>query len=444
MAPASLRHSHQLTTLVDVFGRSQALHGAIARTLSIGLVAADWDGQVWFCNPAATDLLAITIGHSLMDTLIPQWLNQGTWDRYLHNLQQGQTIRWEIVQGDRWYAISLEPLSQSPKIPQASFRKQAPHPTSLLHLPSLSHHDSLRHPRKQTAEDLIGLLLLIEDITTYKQVEDEMRKALAQEKEFNELKSRFVSMVSHELRTPLTIIRTSIEMLERRARQGLTSPLSADPFRSDPHVHIHKSRPYASTPSIQSTSFETNPIQQKYFRRIDNAVSAMTQLLEDVLLLGKVAARKLEFKPQYLDCVQLCHTIVEEMQVQPLGYARIVFKSQGAVRQRYIDADLLKMILSNLLSNAIKYSADHTFIYVDVDCRADTMVLQVEDQGIGIPSETQQQLFKEFHRATNVGNVPGTGLGLSIVKQCVDLHRGKIIVESALDVGSTFIVNLPS
>ena len=102
------------------------------------------------------------------------------------------------------------------------------------------------------------------------------------------------------------------------------------------------------------------------------------------------------------------------------------------------------MILSNLVSNAIKYSADHTFIYVDVACRSDSIVLQVEDRGIGIPQETQQQLFKEFHRATNVGSVPGTGLGLSIVKQCVDLHQGTIIVESAVDVGSTFIINLPS
>lgn len=442
MEPSSLRHFHQLTTLVDVFGRSQALHGAIARSLTIGLVATDWDGQVWFCNPAATEFLGITIGHSLVNTLIPQWLNQGSWERYLRNLQQGQTIRWEIFQSDRWFEISLEPLSQSPNVPKAPLKKQAPHPTSCIHLPSASHHDALKHSSQQTAEDLIGLLLLVEDITTYKQVEDEIRKALAQEKEFNELKSRFVSMVSHELRTPLTIIRTSIEMLERRDRKGLTYPLSSETFRSD--AHVYKSTPHQSTQSIQSTSLEHNPVQQKYFQRIDNAVSAMTHLLEDVLLLGKVATRKLEFKPQYLDCVQLCHTIVEEMQVQPLGYPRIVFKSQGDVRQRYIDAGLLKMILSNLLSNAIKYSADHTFIYVDVDCRPDTVVLQVEDQGIGIPSETQQQLFKEFHRATNVGSVPGTGLGLSIVKQCVDLHKGKIIVESALDVGSTFIVNLPS
>ncbi|MEM9213074.1 MAG: CHASE2 domain-containing protein [Cyanobacteria bacterium P01_F01_bin.150] len=442
----AIYRTHQLTELVEMFGRSQALHGAIARSLSIGLVAADWNGQVWFCNPAATDLLGISIGHLLANTLIPHWLNQGTWEQYLRHLQQGQTIRWEIPRCSHWFEISLEPLSQasdvlsSPSVHQR--KKQFPATHTFAGLLDSAHQKSPNYPKhEQLAGELIGLLLIVENITTYKQVEEEMSKALAQEKEFNELKSRFVSMVSHELRTPLTIIQTSLEMLERRYRKIAShSPPSVEP--SDSNI---KSYPgHASQQLVKSTHIEFNNGQQKYFQRINNAVFAMTQLLEDVLLLGRVEAKKLEFNPQYLDCAQLCYMIVEEMQVQPLGYPRIVFKAQGDIRRHYVDADLLKMILGNLLSNAIKYSADHTFIYVDVDCRSDSIVLQVEDRGIGIPSDTQQQLFKEFHRATNVGSVPGTGLGLSIVKQCVDLHQGKIVVESAVNVGSTFIIHLPS
>lgn len=428
LEPTSVRRTQQLTTLVEVFGRSQALHGAIARSLSIGLVAADWDGQVWFCNPAATGFLGTLVGHSLSEALIPHWLNQSTWDQYLHTLHQGQAIRWEHYHGSQWFEMSLEPLfhpvSQSKPHPP----KQTPHPTNSIHASSSIYHDHLKRTPDTTTDDLMGVLLLVEDITTYKQVEVEVRNALAQEKEFNELKSRFVSMVSHELRTPLTIIRSSIEMLERRQNKELPHQFSAMGHGQS---------------SVPSNIVASHNVQQKYFNRIDNAVSTMTQLLEDVLLLGKVEAKKLTFRPQYVNSVQLCQTIVEEMQVQPLGYPRIAFKAQGEVVERYMDVDLLKMILSNLLSNAVKYSPDHTIVHVDLDCSSDPLILRIDDQGIGIPAETQQQLFKEFHRATNVGNVPGTGLGLSIVKQCVDLHQGEIIVNSSVDVGSTFIVKLP-
>ena len=447
LEPLSVLRTQQLTTLVEVFGRSQALHGAIARSLSIGLVAADWHGRIWFCNPSATHLLGVTNGQLLAEALIPSWLNRATWERYVRNLRDGHVIRWENCHGNQWFELSMEPLAQTTDIQARSFGSSPqPYPVRSTPAPpvSLTPPPVLPSAEKSLSskQNGIGLLLLIEDITTYKQVEEEMRKALTQEKEFSELKSRFVSMVSHELRTPLTIIRTSIEMLERRQRSPLQQQHTAQEI-STPPAHnqtVQTSREHVS----KDQNPQQNSHLQKYFNRIDNAVSTMTQLLEDVLLLGKVEAKKLEFNPQYIDCTHLCHSIIEDMQVQPLGYPRIVFKVQGEIKPYYVDADLLKMILSNLLSNAIKYSADNTFIYVDLDCLPDGMMLQIEDRGIGIPPETQQQLFKEFHRAANVGNIPGTGLGLSIVKQCIDLHGGDIIVESAVGVGTTLIIQYPS
>ena len=71
------------------------------------------------------------------------------------------------------------------------------------------------------------------------------------------------------------------------------------------------------------------------------------------------------------------------------------------------------------------------------------MVFQIQDEGIGIPKEDQDRLFKPFYRASNVGRIPGTGLGLAIVKKCVETLEGEISVHSEVGVGTTFAVTLP-
>ena len=109
----------------------------------------------------------------------------------------------------------------------------------------------------------------------------------------------------------------------------------------------------------------------------------------------------------------------------------------------YLDPKLVRYVLNNLLSNAIKYSPPGTAVTFDLACAQPEVVLQVRDQGIGIPSDDQPHIFVAFHRAHNVGSTPGTGLGLAIVKQSVDLHGGNIAFESEEGAGTTFTVTLP-
>ncbi|HBB32155.1 MAG TPA: hypothetical protein DC064_10255, partial [Cyanobacteria bacterium UBA9273] len=97
----------------------------------------------------------------------------------------------------------------------------------------------------------------------------------------------------------------------------------------------------------------------------------------------------------------------------------------------------------NLLSNAIKYSPNGGVIDFQLYYEQDEIILQIKDQGIGIPPENQARLFESFHRASNVGMIQGTGLGLSIVKKCVDLYKGKIYCQSEVGAGTTFTVKLP-
>jgi signal transduction histidine kinase len=104
---------------------------------------------------------------------------------------------------------------------------------------------------------------------------------------------------------------------------------------------------------------------------------------------------------------------------------------------------LLRHIFSNLLSNALKYSPQGGRVLFRVTADEEGVLLEVSDQGIGIPEDELGHLFESFHRASNVGSIPGTGLGLAIVRNAVDMHGGSLTVRSQAGAGSCFTVRLP-
>ncbi|HEY9804576.1 MAG TPA: PAS domain S-box protein [Leptolyngbyaceae cyanobacterium] len=249
----------------------------------------------------------------------------------------------------------------------------------------------------------VGYLI---NITERKQLEDYLKVALEKEKELSELKSRFVSMTSHEFRTPLSTILSSSELLEH---------------------YRHK---------------WTEEKQLTHLHRIQTAVKRMTEMLNDILIIGKAEAGRLEFVPKSFDVVAYCRTLVEEVQLNRTNH-QVYFLSEHEYMSCYMDDKLLGHILSNLISNAIKYSPVSSRVLVKFYCQDDCAVFEVHDWGIGIPPEDITHLFESFYRAKNVGNILGTGLGLAIVKKCVDICQGEIFVSSKLGVGTVFTVNLP-
>ena len=253
------------------------------------------------------------------------------------------------------------------------------------------------------------VMAIVRDISDRKQAEADIRKSLEQEKKLSELKSRFVTMASHEFRTPLAAILSSCELLEH---------------------HSHK---------------WSEDKKLTHFHRIQGSVKHMTGLLNDVLLLGKVEAGKLEFKPSPINLPEFCQDVVEEIQSTTQTH-QILFQvkdNRETDEPVSVDKKILKHILYNLLSNAIKYSPEGDRVIFDLVCQAKQAIFRIRDFGIGIPLEEQTQLFNSFHRANNVGSIPGTGLGLSIVKRSLDLHRGTIVTESELGQGTVFTVTLP-
>ena len=110
-----------------------------------------------------------------------------------------------------------------------------------------------------------------------------------------------------------------------------------------------------------------------------------------------------------------------------------------------IDEDLIRQVFTNLIENAIKYSPENSSILVSAEEVDGRVVVQVADQGMGIPDDELNQLFTKFYRSKNVRkeNIQGTGLGLYLARYFVNLHRGQIYVESEKNKGSTFTVELP-
>ncbi|MBW4487429.1 MAG: PAS domain S-box protein [Trichocoleus desertorum ATA4-8-CV12] len=244
------------------------------------------------------------------------------------------------------------------------------------------------------------------DSTERKQAE-EMRKALETEKELSELRSRFYSMMSHEFRSPLTAIQ-------------MTAQLMRD----------------------HSEAFDLTK-QQECFQRILNATKRLVHLVDDVLVIGKAESGKFQFVPAPLDLIAFCQELITEFQLTSGKKHQILFRCERDDLEVEMDEDLLRHVLSNLLTNAIKYSPANTEIWFELQQQHDVAILQVQDQGIGIPAEDLPHLFETFHRGSNVEQIPGTGLGLAIAKKFAELQGGTITATSKLGVGTTFTVTLP-
>jgi signal transduction histidine kinase len=238
------------------------------------------------------------------------------------------------------------------------------------------------------------------------QARAEALRALEQEKELNRLKSEFIALVTHDFHTPLVSIQGFISLLRQ---------------------------------SCSTLPLET---QNRYFNKIDASVDHLMYLLEQVLLIGKSESGKLNCYPIPFKLREFCQELLESFQLQRDRPA-IVFSYTGEDTEVELDPALLRQILINLLTNAIKYSPDDCSVYLTVEVKTDTIVLQVQDQGIGIPPEEQAHLFELFYRCSNVQSIRGSGLGLAVVKTCVNAHNGEIQIASQLGQGTMVTVTLP-
>ena len=214
-------------------------------------------------------------------------------------------------------------------------------------------------------------------------------------------------MASHEFRTPLSSIQLSATLID-------------------------KYNPKRDTENIE-----------KHTGKIKNAVGNLTTILNDFLSLEKLEAGRVEVNPTWFNIVRFAEEIVEEMQLISKQDQHIIYEHKGISAEVNLDNNLLKNCIINLISNAVKYSGENTMIQFNSILMDNELLIEVKDNGIGIPEADQQNLFEPFFRAHNTGSIPGTGLGLNIVKRYVSLMQGEVSLESAQNIGTTIRLKIP-
>ena len=247
--------------------------------------------------------------------------------------------------------------------------------------------------------------LAIQNARLFREIEDKSRQLEAASRH----KSEFLANMSHELRTPLNAI------------IGFSEVLSARMFG------------------------DLNDKQEEYLRDIHESGQHLLSLINDILDLSKIEAGRMELDPTLFDlptAIDHALTFVRERAARRgIALHRAVDQRLGQIRG---DERKIKQVLLNLLSNALKFTAEGGRIAVGADVADGMAEVSVSDTGIGIAPEHRDAVFEEFRQVgTAAKKVEGTGLGLTLSRKFIELHGGRIWVESELGAGSTFRFTLP-
>jgi PAS domain S-box-containing protein len=248
------------------------------------------------------------------------------------------------------------------------------------------------------------------NITQQKEVQYAMKKALAQERELNELRTNLVSTISHEFRTPMTTIRTSAELIE---------------MYIEGHNFVHSAQ------------------LQKRINTITEEIDRIVELMNAVLTISKDDAGKTNFNPTIFDLKQICLDVIETSYSHQLGGRKVQTFFEGDNFTVFADKNLMEYSLFNLLNNAFKYSEGAGDILLNLSSKNNEIEIQIIDFGIGIPEKDIPKLFNTFFRASNTEGIQGTGLGLYIVKTFTERNSGSIQVTSELGKGTQVTLNFP-
>ena len=258
-------------------------------------------------------------------------------------------------------------------------------------------------PLRKDDGTVIGAIVVFQDITTRKSIEQE--------------KNEFLSITSHELRTPITTIQGFAELLQIRAGE----PASLSTSRS-----------------------------QRALSSIIDQSKRLSRLIEEILDLSRIESKRMLLNIEPHDLIQTLTQVLENQSIMSKRHT-VQLVLDGLTAQDTLtgefDEDRIIQVLNNLINNAIKYSPNHNEIEVGLrytNENPDEAFIWVRDHGIGIAANELPHIYERFHRASNLDrSISGLGIGLYLVNELVTRHGGNIRVESIEGQGSTFFVTLP-
>ena len=242
----------------------------------------------------------------------------------------------------------------------------------------------------------------------------ELERSVLELRNLDVAKSQFLTNVSHELRTPLTAIVTYGEIL----RDGLLGEIA--------------------------------PRQREAIESMISSCRQLLAMIEEILTYARTNASAIDIRPAEFRLQDVVET-VRDMNASLLERKGLAFTTEydGAVAPAWADRDKVAHVLGNLMGNAIKFTPEGGWVRVDArpaPGQPGWLQVEVADSGIGIDPQHHELIFREFAQvdASRARVHHGTGLGLSIARRFVELHGGRIWVESELGTGSRFFFTLPS
>lgn len=261
-------------------------------------------------------------------------------------------------------------------------------------------------PIKNYKGQIVGASKIARDITRQKMAEEKLQNYAQEIKVLNAKKDEFIGLASHELKTPITSLNGYLQIIERN--------LPSD----------DRNKAFISKALLQ--------------------VNKLNSLISDLLDVSKIQTGKLPFTYSSFD---LCEVLTEVAEMLQHSYTShkisLHFNQQPIVLKA--DQQRIEQVIINLITNAIKYSPGGARVIVNAAIDNNKVTVSVQDFGIGIAPEQQENIFSRFYRVENISiPVSGLGIGLYISHEIISRHEGRLWVESNIGKGSTFYFELPA
>lgn len=388
--------------------------------VSEGVIVVNKKQLIVACNHATNEMFGYEIGELIekpLEILIPQKYHHNHSDHFVHFIEHSDTR--QMGKGRDLYGAKKDKEQFPVEVGLNPFRigdveyvmamviditVRKAQEQKIIKLNSQLEQKIAKRTEelRNTVEDLK------DEVKKRKEAENKIKESLRIERELNELKTKFLSLVSHEFKTPLSGILTS------------------------------------ATLTGKYTQTDQQEKRDKHLKTIKSKVKYLNNILNDFLSIERLESGKASYKFSTFPLSKVINEVIYDANMLLKDGQLINYPQNIDGITINFDEKILELILTNLLINALKYSSENTTIDVEVVSEEKYLIINIVDEGMGIPEKEQKFIFSRYFRAENALLNQGTGIGLNIVKSHLENLGGTITFTSEENVGSKFTINIPT